>query len=167
MEIALINAGFGADKADVARVRQHKVTPWFYNLGTPRAAGFYLWQSGAEGYLQWHGRMPTALPYDPTDGRESDFMLLGPQACEAHRLSHDLLLLQQAIEDLRWLAWLEQEARYQVEAALLLERLRDQLPTRWQVAEQLPSAAWIQWRREIEQLAKGLKTLQTGANSSS
>ncbi|MFM5120525.1 hypothetical protein ACEUA5_20210 [Aeromonas veronii] len=90
-----------------------------------------------------------------------------PQACEAHRLSHDLLLLQQAIEDLRWLAWLEQEARYQVEAALLLERLRDQLPTRWQVAEQQPSAAWIQWRREIEQLAKGLKTLQTGANSSS
>lgn len=167
VEIALINAGFGADKADVARVRQHKVTPWFYNLGTPRAAGFYLWQSGAEGYLQWHGRMPTALPYDPTDGRESDFMLLGPQACEAHRLSHDLLLLQQAIEDLRWLAWLEQEARYQVEAALLLERLQDQLPTRWQVAEQLPSAAWIQWRREIEQLAKGLKTLQTGANSSS
>ncbi|WP_429076806.1 hypothetical protein [Aeromonas veronii] len=167
VEIALINAGFGADKADVARVRQHKVTPWFYNLGTPRAAGFYLWQSGAEGYLQWHGRMPTSLPYDPTDGRESDFMLLGPQACEAHRLSHDLLLLQQAIEDLRWLAWLEQEARYQVEAALLLERLRDQLPTRWQVAEQLPSAAWIQWRREIEQLAKGLKTLQTGANSSS
>ncbi|MGE6081814.1 hypothetical protein ACLHZ3_20375, partial [Aeromonas veronii] len=167
VEIALINAGFGADKADVVRVRQHKVTPWFYNLGTPRAAGFYLWQSGAEGYLQWHGRMPTALPYDPTDGRESDFMLLGPQACEAHRLSHDLLLLQQAIEDLRWLAWLEQEARYQVEAALLLERLRDQLPTRWQVAEQLPSAAWIQWRREIEQLAKGLKTLQTGANSSS
>ncbi|MGL6309516.1 hypothetical protein ACSZMD_06720 [Aeromonas veronii] len=167
VEIALINAGFGADKTDVARVRQHKVTPWFYNLGTPRAAGFYLWQSGAEGYLQWHGRMPTALPYDPTDGRESDFMLLGPQACEAHRLSHDLLLLQQAIEDLRWLAWLEQEARYQVEAALLLERLRDQLPTRWQVAEQLPSAAWIQWRREIEQLAKGLKTLQTGANSSS
>ncbi|MGI3172936.1 hypothetical protein [Aeromonas veronii] len=167
VEIALINAGFGADKADVARVRQHKVTPWFYNLGTPRAAGFYLWQSGAEGYLQWHGRMPTALPYDPTDGRESDFMLLGPQACEAHRLSHDLLLLQQAIEDLRWLAWLEQEARYQVEAALLLERLRDQLPTRWQVAEQLSSAAWIRWRREIEQLAKGLKTLQTGANSSS
>ncbi|WP_420867013.1 hypothetical protein [Aeromonas sobria] len=166
VEIALINAGFGADKADVERVRQHKVTPWFYNLGTPRAAGFYLWQSGAEGYLQWHGRMPTALPYDPTDGRESDFMLLGPQACEAHRLSHDLLLLQQAIEDLRWLAWLEQEARYQVEAALLLERLRDQLPTRWQVAEQLPSAAWIQWRREIEQLAKRLKTLQTGANSS-
>ncbi|MGN5182835.1 hypothetical protein ACTG1Y_11350 [Aeromonas veronii] len=167
VEIALINAGFGADKADVARIRQHKVTPWFYNLGTPRAAGFYLWQSGAEGYLQWHGRMPTALPYDPTDGRESDFMLLGPQACEAHRLSHDLLLLQQAIEDLRWLTWLEQEARYQVDAALLLERLRDQLPTRWQVAEQLPSAAWIQWRREIEQLAKGLKTLQTGANSSS
>ncbi|MNG76122.1 hypothetical protein D3C79_346410 [compost metagenome] len=167
VEIALINAGFGADKADVARVRQHKVTPWFYNLGTPRAAGFYLWQSGAEGYLQWHGRMPTALPYDPTDGRESDFMLLGPQACEAHRLSHDLLLLQQAIEDLRWLAWLEQEARYQVDAALLLERLHEQLPTRWQVAEQLPSAAWIQWRREIEQLAKRLKTLQTGANSSS
>ncbi|WP_169046257.1 hypothetical protein [Aeromonas salmonicida] len=167
VEIALINAGFGADKADVERVRQHKVTPWFYNLGTPRAAGFYLWQSGAEGYLQWHGRMPTALPYDPTDGRESDFMLLGPQACEAHRLSHDLLLLQQAIEDLRWLAWLEQEARYQVEAALLLERLHEQLPTRWQVAEQLPSATWIQWRREIEQLAKQLKTLQTGANSSS
>ncbi|MGG5824635.1 hypothetical protein [Aeromonas salmonicida] len=167
VEIALINAGFGADKTDVERVRQHKVTPWFYNLGTPRAAGFYLWQSGAEGYLQWHGRMPTALPYDPTDGRESDFMLLGPQACEAHRLSHDLLLLQQAIEDLRWLAWLEQEARYQVEAALLLERLHEQLPTRWQVAEQLPSATWIQWRREIEQLAKRLKTLQTGANSSS
>ncbi|TNH92059.1 hypothetical protein CF137_20430 [Aeromonas sobria] len=166
VEIALINAGFGADKADVERVRQHKVTPWFYNLGTPRAAGFYLWQSGAEGYLQWHGRMPTALPYDPTDGRESDFMLLGPQACEAHRLSHDLLLLQQAIEDLRWLAWLEQEARYQVEAALLLQRLREQVPTRWQLAEQLPISEWYRWRKEIEQLAKHLKTLQTGANSS-
>ncbi|MGL4507506.1 MAG: hypothetical protein ACRCUF_17435, partial [Aeromonas sobria] len=166
VEIALINAGFGADKADVERVRQHKVTPWFYNLGTPRAAGFYLWQSGAEGYLQWHGRMPTALPYDPTDGRESDFMLLGPQACEAHRLSHELLLLQQAIEDLRWLAWLEQEARYQVEAALLLQRLREQVPTRWQLAEQLPISEWYRWRKEIEQLAKHLKTLQTGANSS-
>ncbi|MGY3914036.1 hypothetical protein [Aeromonas australiensis] len=166
VEIALINAGFGADKSDVERVRQHQVTPWFYNLGTPRAAGFYLWQSGAEGYLQWHGRMPTALPYDPTDGRESDFMLLGPQACEAPRLSHDLLLLQQAIEDLRWLAWLEQAARYQVEAALLQERLRAQLPTRWLMAEQLPSTTWIQWRREIEQLAKGLKTLQTDVHSS-
>lgn len=166
VEIALINAGFGADKTDVEQVRQHKVTPWFYNLGTPRAAGFYLWQSGAEGYLQWHGRMPTALPYDPTDGRESDFMLLGPQACEAHRLSHDLLLLQQAIEDLRWLAWLEQEARYQVEAALLLQRLREQVPTRWQLAEQLPISEWYRWRKEIEQLAKHLKTLQTGANSS-
>ncbi len=167
VEIALINAGFGADKVDVARVKAAGATPWFYNLGTPRAAGFYLWQSGAEGYLQWHGRMPTALPYDPTDGRESDFMLLGPQACEAHRLSHDLLLLQQAIEDLRWLAWLEQEARYQVDAALLLQRLRDQVPSRWQLAEQLPARTWIQWRQEIEQLAKRLKTLQTGANSSS
>lgn len=166
VEIALINAGFGADKADVARVRAAGASPWFYNLGTPRAAGFYLWQSGAEGYLQWHGRMPTALPYDPTDGRESDFMLLGPQACEAHRLSHDLLLLQQAIEDLRWLAWLEQEARYQVNAALLLQRLRDQVPSRWQLAEQLPASTWSQWRHEIEQLAKQLKTLQTGDNSS-
>lgn len=166
VEIALINAGFGADKADVERVREYGVSPWFYNLGSPRAVGFYLWQSGADGLLQWHGRMPTALPYDPTDGRESDFMLLGPQGCEAPRLSRDLLLLQQAIEDLRWLAWLEQEARYQVEAALLLERLRKQLPTRWQQAERLPPSAWFQWRHDIEQLAKRLKTLQTGANSS-
>ncbi|CAJ1847522.1 hypothetical protein PEKONANI_02670 [Aeromonas jandaei] len=167
VDIALINAGFGADKADVERVRAAGVSPWFYNLGTPRAAGFYLWQSGADGYLQWHGRMPTALPYDPTDGRESDFLLLGPQACEAHRLSYDLLLLQQGIEDLRWLSWLEQTARYQVDAALLLQRLRDQVPTRWQQAEQLPASSWTQWRGEIEQLAKHLKTLQTGANSSS
>ncbi len=140
--------------------------PWFYNLGTPRAAGFYLWQSGAEGYLQWHGRMPTALPYDPTDGRESDFLLLGPQACEAHRLSYDLLLLQQGIEDLRWLAWLEQAARQQVEAALQLQRLREAVPTRWQQAEALPASRWSGFRGEIEQLAKRLKTLQTGANSS-
>ena len=111
--------------------------------------------------------MPTALPYDPTDGRESDFLLLGPQACEAHRLSYDLLLLQQGIEDLRWLSWLEQTARYQVNAALLLQRLRDLVPTRWQQAEQLPASSWTQWREEIEQLAKHLKTLQTGANSSS
>ncbi len=166
VEIALVNAGFGADKADVERVRATGATPWFYNLGTPRAAGFYLWQSGAEGYLQWHGRMPTALPYDPTDGRESDFLLLGPQACEAHRLSYDLLLLQQGIEDLRWLAWLEQAARQQVEAALLLQRLREAVPTRWQQAEALPASRWASFRGEIEQLAKRLKTLQTGANSS-
>ncbi|HDX9004406.1 TPA: hypothetical protein RQO57_001430, partial [Aeromonas dhakensis] len=166
VEIALINAGFGADKADVERVRAAGAAPWFYNLGTPRAAGFYLWQSGAEGYLQWHGRMPTALPYDPTDGRESDFLLLGPQACEAHRLSYDLLLLQQGIEDLRWLTWLEQAARQQVEAALLLQRLREAVPTRWQQAEALPASRWASFRGEIEQLAKRLKTLQTGANSS-
>ncbi|PJG60146.1 hypothetical protein [Aeromonas cavernicola] len=166
VEIALINTGFGADKSDVIRVRNAGAQPWFYNLGSPRAAGFYLWQSGAQGYLQWHGRMPTAKPYDPTDGRESDFLWLGPQACEAHRLSQDLLMLQQAIEDLRWLQWLEDAARYQVDAALLLRDLRRQIPTRWHDAEQQSPYAWEALRQPIEQLAKRLKTLQTEANLS-
>jgi hypothetical protein len=76
LDIVLINEGFGVDQRDIEEVRQAGAKPWLYNMTNRRmAAGFYLWRVGAEGYLQWHGRMPTADPFDPTDGREDDVQL--------------------------------------------------------------------------------------------
>lgn len=80
-DLVLINDGFGIDVEDVQETQKDEREVWLYNLPHPRAAaGFYLWRSGADGFLKWHGRMPTADPFDPTDGREFDVQLLYPSA---------------------------------------------------------------------------------------
>ncbi|MEA2757219.1 MAG: hypothetical protein QOJ54_3508, partial [Aliidongia sp.] len=76
-DVPLLNNGFGIDAAEIRDLRAKGSHPWLYNMPDPElAAGFFLWRSGAEGYIQWHGRLPTADPFDPTDGREADVMLL-------------------------------------------------------------------------------------------
>ncbi|MEW7865245.1 hypothetical protein [Aeromonas diversa] len=157
VDLALINAGFGADREQVERLQGMGKRVWLYNLGTPRAAaGFYLWRSGAEGMIQWHGRMPTARPFDPTDGREQDFLLLGAQSCQRREIGLDLLRLQQGIEDGRWLRWLAQAAQHESEAAALLAQLWQRTPSRWAEAAARPEQQWERDRLAIIGLAARL-----------
>ena len=67
-------------------------------------AGFNLWRSGAKGYLQWHARMPTADPFDPSDGREDDVQFLLPHIVpcpEIQDVDRGLFELAEGIVDLR------------------------------------------------------------------
>jgi len=138
LDVAIVNSGFGVDYGDIAEIRSTGVTPWFYNMGEPRpAAGFYLWRTGAEGYLQWHARMPTADPFDPTDGREADVQYLYPTegSCAAvPDIDAAMIDLVEGITDLRWLAWLESKADTVPAARELLQVLRDRVPRRWTTA---------------------------------
>lgn len=154
--LATVNQRYGADAADLARLRAAGVAPWLYNMPRLRlAGGFYLWRSGAEGLVQWHARMPTADAFDPTDGREGDVQFLWPPVtpCAPPDLDADLLELAEAGEDLRWLAWLEAN-RAKPEAAALLARLRREVPANWAAAAALPPGATAAWRAAIEALAR-------------
>ena len=157
LDLATVNHRFGADAADIARIRGAGVSPWLYNMPRLRlAAGFYLWRSGAEGLLQWHARMPTADAFDPTDGREGDVQFLWPTpgVCDPPDLDADVLALAEGAEDLRWLAWLD--AARAPEAVALRDRLRREVPARWQDAAALPPDAEAAWRAEILALARRL-----------
>jgi hypothetical protein len=158
LDIALVNMGFGVDAADLKRVRQAGATPWFYNMGSFRlAAGFYFWRVGAEGYLQWHGRSPTADPFDPTDGREADIQMLYPSAktCPTVPDIHaNLLQLAEGINDLRWLKWLDSVASTDDRAIRLRARLLEEIPDRWEPARQLDPAQLDRWRQDIMALAR-------------
>lgn len=155
LALATVNPRFGADAADLARLRAGGVAPWLYNMPRLRlAGGFYLWRSGADGMLQWHARMPTADAFDPTDGREGDVQFLWPPTtpCAAPDLDAELLDLAEAAEDLRWLAWLE--AATAPEARALLARLRREVPGTWAAAAALPPSTVAGWRAAIETLAR-------------
>jgi hypothetical protein len=133
------------------------VAPWLYNMPRLRlAAGFWLWRSGADGLLQWHARMPTADPFDPTDGREGDVQFLWPTpgVCDPPDLDADALALAEGAEDLRWLAWLQ--ASNAPEALALLARLQREIPGRWDAAASLPPNVEAGWRAEIIALARHL-----------
>lgn len=139
-DTVLVNPGFGVDRDDIDEIRKKGVSPWFYNMGNPRAAaGFYLWRAGADGYLQWHARMPTADPFDPTDGREDDFQFLYPSLdpCNASEIHEDLIEFSNGIADLRWMLWLEGRAENDPDAKRLIDELKSDLPTRWRRAAEL------------------------------
>ncbi|MCB1772201.1 MAG: hypothetical protein KDI88_01175 [Gammaproteobacteria bacterium] len=157
LDIALVNDGFGVDADDIQSIRKQGVTPWLYNLRNWRAAsGFYLWRVGAAGYLQWHARMPTADPFDPTDGREDDVQFLFPAATscpDVADLDVRLFDIVEGITDLRWLLWLEQAARTGRPAAALLDELREAVPGRWSGVEKLDDAQFDAWRERIVRLA--------------
>ncbi len=133
------------------------MTPWLYNMPEKRAAaGFYLWRVGARGYLQWHARMPTADPFDPTDGREDDVQFLYPtvQACpEVAEIDSALFDLVAGITDLRWLLWLERQADIDLRAATYLAWLRGQVPDNWDAMSKITSAQMDAWRAGITRLA--------------
>lgn len=158
LALVTVNPRFGADAADVAALRAAGVRPFLYNMPSLRlAAGFHLWRSGAEGLLQWHARMPTADPFDPTDGREGDVQFLWPQAdiCAPADLDEDLLQMLQGIEDLRWLSWLD--AASGPDAAALRARLRREVPTAWARAAALPPGALQSWQDAIQALARHVR----------
>ncbi|MFO1036108.1 MAG: hypothetical protein U1E45_04615 [Geminicoccaceae bacterium] len=138
LDIAIVNSGFGVDYGDIVELRTAGVIPWFYNMGDPRpAAGFYLWRTAAEGYLQWHARMPTADPFDPTDGREADVQYLYPTdgSCPAvPDIDAAMIDLVEGITDLRWLAWLDAKAATDMTARRLVQTLRDAVPRDWTTA---------------------------------
>lgn len=157
LQLATVNQRFGADASDIARLNAAGVRPFLYNMPRLRlAAGFYLWRSGAEGLLQWHGRMPTADAFDPTDGREGDVQFLWPTPglCAPPDLDADLLELLAGQEDLRWLAWLETAPG--PEAAALRRRLRREVPATWREAMALPPEAPASWQNAITALARNL-----------
>jgi hypothetical protein len=137
-DVVLVNPGFGVDSNDLAKVKAGGADPWLYNMPDHRlAAGFYLWRVGAGGYLQWHARMPSADPYDPTDGREDDYQFLYPEPTLCRPvadLDARLLALAEGITDLRWLRWLEALAAHEPRAAVLLTGLREAVAPDWEVA---------------------------------
>ncbi len=152
-DLVLLNAGFGVDLDDIQQAQDSGAQVWLYNLAKPRAAaGFYLWRVGAEGYLQWHGRMPTADPFDPTDGREDDVQLLPPmaRACPPlHDIDRDLIEIAEGVTDLRWLLWLEQLATRDPRAAELVARLREEIPSEWEHMKSISEQQMDEWRRLI------------------
>ncbi|UYM17951.1 hypothetical protein [Endozoicomonas euniceicola] len=156
-DLVILNHGFGVSKAVIEKLKKNSKV-WLYNMPVPRlAAGFYLWKSNPDGYLQWHGRMPTADPFDPTDGREGDVIYLYPwlESCPDTMDIHKRLLdLHEATIDLRWLQWLETQAETSVDARNLVEKLRNAIPDNWDKAqESLSARQLIMMRKTIMELA--------------
>jgi hypothetical protein len=157
MDTMVINHGFGVSGKVINSLQRQGKSVWLYNMTRKRlAAGFYLWQSRAQGYLQWHGRMPTGQPFNPVDGREADFQMLYPSMrdCEAiPDINAQLLSIAQGIEDRRWLNWLVKNAGVEPKAKQLLSQLRREIPTKWEDVEQLDETKVHQWRQAITDLA--------------
>ena len=159
-DLAVMNHGYGVSKQTIENLQASRIV-WLYNMPAPRlAAGFYLWNTNADGYLQWHGRMPTADPFDPTDGREGDVIYLYPWqgSCPTTMNIHKRLLdLHEATIDLRWLQWLEEQADSSAEAGVLAEQLRNAIPDDWEKAHKsLNEEQLLLMRQTIVELAKTL-----------
>ncbi len=130
-----INQGYQITPARLERLKKSKKNYYLYNLPDLRfSAGLYLWQTQAKGFWQWHGRMPTAHPYDPTDGREDDvqfFLPLKSTASSANKKAQnhviiraDLLNLRTGVNDFRWLQWLSQNAKRHIDFAILQQKIQ-------------------------------------------
>ena len=137
-DLVIMNHGYGVSQETISNLQEGRQV-WLYNMPKPRlAAGFYLWKSGADGYLQWHGRMPTADPFDPTDGREGDVVYIYPwlNGCPSTMNIHKRLLsLHEATLDLRWLQWLEENADTNSDAKALAEKFDQAIPEDWLEAD--------------------------------
>jgi hypothetical protein len=157
-DVVLLNHGFHLSQDAINDVRAQGVEPWLYNLSHHRlAAGFYLWRIGANGYLQWHARMPTADPFDPTDGREADFYFLLPQdeTCPATpNVRAPLFEIAEGITDYRWLRWLGQRSEHDNRAKALLTQLHHEIPERWEDVTKLDVQAAVRWRKYITDFAQ-------------
>ena len=155
-DLQIINHGFGVTADSIVRMKQQGKV-WLYNMPSPRlAAGAYLWRSGAEGYLQWHGRMPTADPFDPTDGREGDVIYLYPWqgSCpDTINIHRRLLDLHEATLDLRWLQWLEKQSQTSNQAKLLLQNIQMMIPADWLNAQSITPAQLADIRKRIMTLS--------------
>jgi hypothetical protein len=154
--VALINTGYGIDQATIGDIRRKGLEVWVYNTARPRlTAGDWLWVTEASRYLQWHARMPTADPFDPTDGREGDFQIFWPtpKVCPSVPDVHpDLLAMAEGITDLRWLTWLD--GRTDPAARALAKRLRSSIGPHFKDALTLTDQDLVKMREEIVSLAR-------------
>jgi len=156
-----VNSGYGLSAARIGDLKARAPFVSLYNQGHPRlAAGLYLWRTGLDGYLQWHARMPTADPFDPTDGREADVAWLPttPGDCPAvPDLDRDLLHMVEGITDLRWLRWLDSQALRNATARALRDAIRDGLTGAWDEDKVLKNNEIDEIRSEIIALARRLR----------
>ncbi|MEH6449545.1 MAG: hypothetical protein V7765_12795 [Oleispira sp.] len=169
LDLILINHGFGISKREIEQMHKSRFKligangnqdkrVWLYNMPDFRlAAGAFLWHSGADAYVQWHGRMPTANPYDPTDGREADYQFFYPQprACMAlPDVDRGLFELAMGQYELRWYLWLEQQTGPQAEQ--LKQNIEKKLGGDWLQAAKVDHLQLDQWRGQIMTLAQSL-----------
>lgn len=156
-DLLLINHGFGASHHDIQQLAQSKKV-WLYNMPKYRhAAGLMLWHSQAQAYVQWHGRMPTANPYDPTDGREADYQFFPPQPTPCSvvpDVDRRLFDLMRGYNDLAWFHWLQQQSTPAAEA--LLRDIQQQVGDDWRDVASISSLQLIRWRKAITRLALSL-----------
>ncbi len=155
-DLLLINHGYGVNENSIGMLQKGSRV-WLYNMPVPRlAAGIFLWNSAAEGYLQWHGRAPTADMFDPTDGREGDVVYIYPwhSDCPGTISVHRRFLdLHEATMDYRWLQWLENTSEDSTKAKKLLELIRKAIPKNWKNAEAMSLDRVMDIRRQIIELA--------------
>ncbi len=155
----MVNAGYGIDINDLEDIWAKKVQPWLYNTGKPRfTAGLWLWRTAARHYIQWHARMPTADPFDPTDGREGDVQMFYPsmELCPVQPdMNADILAMAEGVVDQRWLLWLEK--RTEPEAKNLENSIKAQLNASFETVSQLDDKTMAQIRSSIINLAIKLK----------
>jgi hypothetical protein len=159
IDVAVVNPGFGVDAATIASLGAAGHEVWLYNTGAPRfTAGVWLWRTHASRYLQWHARMPTADPFDPTDGREGDVQVFPPmpQVCGSRQdIDVKLVEMAEGLVDQRWLQWLAQRSEPQARA--LAARIdRDTLPD-WASAAANGARKSEAIREEIVNVAQSLK----------
>lgn len=154
-DVVLVNDGYGLDLARLEATRARSKDLWLYNTARPRAtAGLWLWRSPASRYVQWHGRMPTADPFDPTDGREGDVQVVFPslEPCPRQPTIHrDLLDMADGLVDQRWLLWLAQQT--EDDAKALVASIRAKVPT-WGAARGLNGGDLANMRESIIEIAK-------------
>lgn len=155
-DVAVVNEGFGLDADVLEDLADRGIDVWLYNTWEPRVtAGYWLWATDAERYVQWHARMPTADPFDPIDGREGDVMAILPMAeiCAPQPALHrDFLRLAEGVVDQRWLLWLD--AQDTDDAAALRARLRDWSEDGWRAAVAAGDAEMARIRAAIIALAQ-------------
>ena len=152
-DVAVVNDGFGLDLQTLRNAAKGREL-WLYNTGQPRlTAGLWLWRSPATRYIQWHARMPTADPLDPTDGREGDVQMVYPsiQTCPANPTIHrNLLEMAEGVVDQRWLLWLA--AQTDADAQSLVEQIRHSTGETWTQFHQRADLPRI--RESINSLAR-------------
>jgi hypothetical protein len=156
-DVVLVNQGYGLDLARLRKTAGTGREIWLYNTGKSRfSAGIWLWRTPATRYLQWHARMPTADPFDPTDGREGDVQIFPPtrEICApTPDIDEGVLDMAEGLIDQRWLAWLEKEPR----GASLLRAIRTRIGDEWQTASTLTEHDLDGIREDIQTVARTLK----------
>lgn len=157
-DAVLVNSGYGLTEERLSDLQRRVPHVSLYNLDRPRlAAGAYLWRAELDGYLQWHARMPTADPFDPTDGREADVAWLPPVAEDCPPvpdLDRDLIRMADGITDLRWLRWLDLQASQNATAGTLRDEIRSRIPVGWNNAKHLTDNDLQAIRKSIQALAR-------------